>query len=199
MLCKRDFGSVGEEVNSHQENYINLYLLRIEDYDPKCIEVERKGLLFFAKKISGQGYSNLRSGDLSKFKTVIAKVKMIDNTEKGNNCSPFLGGIYSLKEYKNNTPSLHITKKGIFFFHHPQLHIFYGNKKMGDNIGLKFDSNGESLRIKVDNENDLLSFIDDYENTWNKPLSEIVKEELLCFCFEMFEPNVKVQVQFLFN
>ena len=170
--------------------------MKIEDYDAKRIELKKKQTIYSAKKLPLTfGYSNLRSGDVSKFKLIHAKVKMIAN--KGGNNTALLCGIQRLKSYKN-VDAIYSSQEGIYFFHYPNKHI-YGCEKYDLKTDLKFDSNGECLTIQVDRTNDLLSFIDDQKKNWSIQLSKVVGEDPFVFSFEMYETNVEFQIQFFVN
>ena len=171
--------------------------MKIEDYNAKKIKLKKEGAIYYAKKMGRLGYTNLRSGDLSKFKLIHAKVKMIKNKQKGKG-TPLLCGIHRLKSYQNDL-CLHESKEGIYFYHFHDKHIYGRGKYFGIKTDLKFDSNGECLTIQVDRTNDLLSFIDDQKKNWSIQLSKVVGEDPFAFSFEMYETNVEFQFQFFVN
>ena len=168
-------------------------MLKPEAYDPNYIQIIKKGRIFSAKLFKTVGYSNFRSGDLSKFKFMQAKVKMIENKQKGSE-TPLLCGIQRLKSFNNNQ-GIYSSQEGIYFFHFHDKHI-YGCSNFDIKTDLKFDSNGESLIIQVDRTNDLLSFIDDYNKKWSIKLSKVVGEDPFVFSFLMYQLDVEIQVQF---
>ena len=167
--------------------------MKIEDYDAEIIGLKKYQKFYSAKKLGVRGYTNFRSGDVSKFKLIHAKVKMIENKQTGTTTA-LLCGIQRLKSYQNDLCLL-TSQEGIYFFHYPNKHI-YGCEKYDLKTDLKFDSNGECLTIQVDRTNDLLSFVDDYNKRWSIKLSKVVGKDPFVFCFEMYEPDVEIQVQF---
>ena len=167
--------------------------MKIEDYNAEIIELKKYQKFYSAKKLEEIGYSNFRSGDVSKFKLIHAKVKMIENKQTGTTTA-LLCGIQRLKSYQNDL-SIFNSKEGIYFFHFSDSHI-YGCGNYNLKTDLKFDSNGECLTIQVDRTNDLLSFVDDYNKKWSIKLSKVVGKDPFVFCFEMQQPKVEIQVQF---
>ena len=172
------------------------FLLKIEDYNAEIIDLKKNGKIYSAKKLGIQDYSNFKSGDLSKFKFIQAKVKMIQNRQRDSN-TPLLCGIHRLKSYQNDK-EIFVLQGGIYFFHFSDSHI-YGSGNYGLKTDLKFDSNGECLTIQVDRTNDLLSFVDDHNKRWSIQLSKVVGEDLFAFSFKMYEPKVEIQFQFFIN
>jgi hypothetical protein len=203
LLFERDY-SIGSDVQSknYKAYFIECYSLKIEEFDCNKINLCKEGAFYFAKKVdkrehsnllSWHDYTNVRSGDLSKFGLIQVKIKMIDNQQTGN-ISPLLCGIQKLKSYKKEEFNYYSTE-GIYFIHRPDQHICgcsFNNLK----TNLKFDSNGECLVIKVDRTNDLLSFIDDYNNIWSINLSKVIGNDPFVFCLEMHITDVKFQFQF---
>ena len=168
--------------------------MKIEDYNLTKIELKKYQKFYSAKKLGDREYSNFRSGDLSKFKLIHVKVKMIENKQKENGTT-LLCGIHRLKSFQRDG-GIYGSKEGIYFYHYSNLHIF-GCDYSGLKTDLKFDSNGECLTIQVDRTNDLLSFIDDHNTKWSIQLSKVVGEDPFAFSFEMYQPNVEIQFQFL--
>ena len=172
--------------------------MKIEDYDSNHIELLKEGVHYVAKKIGERCYSNFRSGDVSKFKSVSAKVKMIDNLQQTGMNTSLLCGIHRIKYFKNNYQQLHVSssKEGIYFYHSQANYIFGCQHYYGIDSNLKFNKNGESLVIHVDKEKDKLSLIDDYNHSWSIPLSHVVGDDPYAFSFLMFEPQVQFEIKF---